>query len=120
MKIANCKLQNVGAASARAAASYRRVAREGKRYSWLIDEAVEVHPGEVSALRGERPPRRFRWRGRWHRVQEVASVWKDGRRRSAEWPAHGRTYFYVSAGPEGYFEMYYDKVWMVYRKVEIR
>jgi len=107
-------------APSRAVSAYRRAAREGKRYSWLIDEAVEVHPDEAVSLRGERPPRRFRWRGRWHRVQEVSSVWRDGRKRSADWPARGRTYFYASAGPEGYFEMYFDKVWMLYRKVEIR
>jgi hypothetical protein len=101
----------------RAASAYGRVAREGKRYSWRIDEAVEVHPDEVRALRGEDLPRRFRWRGRWHRVQEVASVWQDRRERSE---TQGRTYVCVSAGVEGYFEMYYDRVWMLYRKIEIR
>ena len=104
----------------RAASAYQRVARAGKRYSWLVDEAVEVHPDEVVALRGGCPPRRFRWRGRWHRAQEVASIWKDGRKRSAKWPGRGRTYIYASAGPEGFYEMYYDRVWMIYRKIEIR
>ncbi|MSS72020.1 MAG: hypothetical protein EXS64_11085 [Candidatus Latescibacteria bacterium] len=104
-------------AGSRAASAYSRVAREGRRYSWLIDEAVEVHPDEIRALRGEDLPRRFRWRDRWHRIQEVASVWQDGRKRSG---AHGRTYACVSGGPEGYFEMYYDKVWMIYRKIEMR
>jgi hypothetical protein len=109
---------NPPSAPSRAVSAYRQAARQGKRYSWLIDEAVEVHPDEAMALRGECPPRRFRWRGRWRRIQEVSSVWRDGRKRSANRP--GRTYVYASAGPEGYFEMYFDKVWTIYRKVEIR
>ena len=112
--------QKPSSALLRAAAAYRWAARAGRRYSWLVDEAVEVHPDEVVALRGACPPGRFRWRGRWRRVQEVTSLWRDGRKRSAKWPGRGRTYVYASAGAEGYFEMYYDKVWMLYRKIEIR
>jgi hypothetical protein len=100
--------------AARAASAYRRAARQGKRYSWLVDEPVEVHPGEGGALRGECPPRRFRWRGRWHRASEVSSVWRDGR------PSRRRTYVYLSAGAEGYFEMYFDGVWRIYRRIEVR
>ena len=99
---------------ARAASAYRRVARGEKRYSWLVKEPVEVHPDEGLALRGACPPRRFRWRGRWHRVSEVSSVWHDGR------PSPGRAFFFLSAGAEGFFEMYFDQVWTLYRKIEVR
>lgn len=85
-----------------------------------MNEAVEVHPKEAEAIDGRRPPRRFRWRGRWHRLHEVASLWRDGRVVDKGVRGQGRTYLYVSCGPEGFFEMYYDRVWKIHRKIETR
>ena len=104
----------------RAASAYRRATRKGKRYSFYVNEAVEVHPEEGAALTGGCLPGGLRWRNQWHRVQEITAEWCDGRKPTLEWPGHGRTYVYVSAGPEGFFEMYYDKAWIVYRKIVIR
>lgn len=100
--------------------AYRACARGERRYSWLVDEAVEVHPREADALQGKRPPHLFRWLGRWHRIHEVASIWRDGRVWDKAMPGKCRTYIYVSCGIEGFFEMYYDGVWKIHRKVETR
>ena len=104
----------------RAQFAYRRASRKAKRFSSYVNEEVEVHPDETAAIRGEYPPRRFRWRERWHRVQDVTAIWRDTRKTGRGSTSIGRTFFYVSAGPIGFFQMYFEKRWMLYKKVEFR
>ena len=96
--------------------------------SRFAHEAVEVPAYEAGALQGERSPQRFRWRGRWYLVVDVAVQWQDGRRPVGDRPGCGRAYFNVLTESEGCFQMYYDGQkrdargigrWFVYRRTEI-
>ena len=97
--------------------------------SRFVQEAVKVPAYEARALSGERSPDRFRWRGRWYRVVEVAASWRDGRRRALDRPEYGRIYYNVMTEPMGFFQLYYERSapgrkgggrWMLYRRTEIR
>ncbi len=119
-----------GAARLSAAiAAYQRAVNWGERVSRFAQEAVEVPAYEDRALRGERSPHRFRWRGRWYRVVEVAASWQDGRRPEPGRSEWGRAYFNVVTDPKGLFQIYYERSasrrkgngrWVLYRKIEIR
>lgn len=112
-----------------AVAAYRAAVNWGERMSRFAHEAVEVPAYEARALRGERSPQRFRWRGRWYRVVEVIAFWQDGRKPAPGRAEYGRAYFNVATEPKGLFQIYYDRSapdrkgngrWMLYRKTEIR
>ncbi len=53
--------------------AYRRASGWGHLLSRSAREEVAVPAYEDRALRGEQPPRRFCWRGRWYRVLGVAA-----------------------------------------------
>ena len=112
-----------------AVAAYREASRWGERMSRFAQEAVEVPAYEERALRGERSPDRFCWRGRWYRVVEVTALWRDGRRRAPGRLEYGRFYLNVRTAPEGLFQIYYERSapgrkgqgrWILYRQTEIR
>ena len=97
--------------------------------SRFAQQAVEVPAYEERALRGERSPDRFRWRGQWYRVVEVTALWRDGRRRAPGRLEYGRFYLNVRTDPEGLFQIYYERSapgrkgqgrWILYRQTEIR
>ena len=74
-----------------------------KRFSSYVNEEVEVHPDEKAAIRGEYPPRRFRWREKWHRVQDVTAIWRDTRKSGAGSTSIGRTFFYSLSRTDWFF-----------------
>jgi len=103
--------------------AYRRTPGGNHKRSHFANEAVEVPAYEDRALRGERAPHRFRWRGRWYRVVDVAALWHDGRKPKQQ----GRFYANVVALPGGVFQLYFEQGkrkdkgrWLMYRKVELR
>ena len=112
-----------------AVAAYRRAGDWGSTLSRFAQEEVGVPAYEDRALRGERPPRRFCWRGRWYRVLEVAAEWRDSRRRGPAHPKLGRSYFNLIAEPDGLVQVYYERLtggteaqgkWILYRRTQIR
>ena len=98
------------------------------RQTRLANEVVDVPAYEEKALRGERAPHRFCWRGQWYRVIEVASLWQDGRQKTNTTPMMGRLYVNVVTLPVGVFQLYFEGGnkrkdrgrWMLYRKIKMR
>lgn len=105
--------------------AYRHVLSGNHKRSHFANEAVEVPAYEDRALRGERAPHRFRWRGRWYQVVDVAALWYDGRKPDRK--QQGRFYANVVTLPVGVFQLYFEQGkrkdkgrWLMYRKVELR
>lgn len=99
------------------------------RQTHYANEVVDVPAYEDRALRGERAPHRFCWRGTWYRVVEVTSLWQDGRQKTHQIPQAGRLYVNVVTLPVGVFQLYFEKNekkrkdlgrWMLYRKIKMR
>ena len=110
-------------------AAYRAASESVQTLSRSAQEAIEVPAYEEGAVRGERPPHRFCWRGRWYRVLEVAAEWRDGRGPDPSRLDLGRSYFNLIADPDGLVQVYYERPtggsgargrWILYRRTEIR
>jgi len=105
--------------------AYRQSPGGNQKRTRFANEVVDVPAYEDRALYGERAPHRFRWRGRWYRVVDVAALWHDGRK--SDQKQQGRFYANVVTLPVGVFQLYFEKGkrkdkgrWLVYRKVELR
>ena len=53
--------------------AYQKSLGSHHKRSRFANEVVDVPAYEDRAMRGERAPHRFRWRGRWYRVVDVAA-----------------------------------------------
>lgn len=105
--------------------AYQRSFGGHHKRSHFANEAVEVPAYEDRALRGERAPHRFRWRGRWYRVIDVAALWHDGRKPNRN--QQRRFYANVVTLPGGVFQLYFEQGkrkdkgrWLMYRKVKLQ
>ncbi len=111
-----------------AAEAYHRSVKWGDRLTRYANEPVDVPPYEVGALKGERPPHRLRWRGRWYRLGGETASWKDGRKPVRGRPEYGRLYFLVETERNGFFQIYFERSdkrrgtgkWVLYRRTQLR